>query len=185
MPIIFMKQTRDLVLLSLLVALAIALRGIESLIPNPLPWLRLGLANMMTLLAMLLFGFKAALLLTALRIVIASILFGYFLAPTFFLSLVAGIVSAAAMGVTLRFGGRAFSPVGVSVVGAVAHNFAQLATAYWLIIKHAEIFMLFPFLSILGILTGCFNGWAVVIMREYAQAHLDDLLPASIPKESA
>ena len=180
-----MKQTRDLVLLSLLVALAIALRGLESLIPNPLPWLRLGLANMMTLLAMLLFGFKAACLLTVLRVVIASILFGYFLSPTFFLSVVAGIVSAAAMGVMLRYGGRVFSPVGVSVVGAVAHNAAQVATAYVLIIRHAEIFYLLPLLSLLGIVTGCFNGWAVVVMRDYMQAHLYAIFPAAIPKKSA
>lgn len=172
-----MKTTRDLVLLSLLIALSIVLRGVEALIPNPLPWLRIGLANIMTLLAIMLFGLKAGLLLTVLRTLIASLLFGSFLSPTFFLSFFAGISSTLVMGASLRWGGAFFSPVGISVLGGVVHNLTQLLVAYLLIIHHVEIFYLFPLLSILGIATGFLNGWIAAVLHEHLLAQTARILP--------
>ncbi len=172
-----MKTTRDLVLLSLLIALSIVLRGVEALIPNPLPWLRIGLANIMTLLAIMLFGLKAGLLLTVLRTLMSSLLFGSFLSPTFFLSFFAGIASTLAMGAALRWGGALFSPVGVSVLGGVVHNFAQLIVAYALIIRQIEIFYLFPPLALLGIATGFLNGWIVVVLHDHLHTQTAHLLP--------
>lgn len=171
-----MQETRKLVLLSLLVALAIVLRGLEGLIPNPLPWMRIGLANMMTLLAIMLFGVKAGLLLTVLRVCIASALFGTFLSPTFILSLCAGLGSTGIMGVAYRYA-KFFSPIGISVLGGFTHNLIQLYVAYLLIIKHAEIFYLFPVLSVFGMLTGFFNGWIVVGLHQYVADQMPHLLP--------
>ncbi|MCP4399809.1 MAG: Gx transporter family protein [bacterium] len=162
-----MKETRKLVLLSLLVALAIVLRGLEGLIPNPLPWVRIGLANIMTLLAILLFGVKAGLLLTVLRVFIASLIFGTFLSPPFFISLPAGLTSTVIMGGACRLLRPWLSPVGISVLGGFTHNLAQLCVAYVLIVKHREIFYLFPLLSLIGILAGLFNGWVAVYLYEH------------------
>ena len=175
-----MKTTRDLVLLSLLIALSIVLRGVEALIPNPLPWLRIGLANIMTLLAIMLFGLKAGLLLTVLRTLIASLLFGSFLSPTFFLSFSAGIASTLVMGAALRWGGAFFSPIGISVLGGLVHNLTQLIVAYLLIIHHAEIFYLFPLLAILGIVTGLLNGWIVAILHDHLHAQATHLFPHAV-----
>ena len=172
-----MKTTRDLVLLSLLIALSIVLRGVEALIPNPLPWLRIGLANIMTLLAIMLFGLKAGMLLTVLRTLIASLLFGSFLSPPFFLSVSAGIASTLVMGAALRWGGAFFSPVGISVLGGVVHNLTQLCVAYLLIIHHVEIFYLFPLLAILGIVTGFLNGWLAFVLHEHLLAQTTHVLP--------
>lgn len=155
----YMQDTRKLVLFSLCVALAIILRGLEGLIPNPLPWVRIGLANIMTLVAILLFGWKSGLLLTILRVMIASFLFGTFLSPTFILSFTAGISSTLVMGVCHRYGGRLFSPIGISVLGGFTHNLIQLVVVYALLIKQAHIFYLFQIFALLGILTGFFNGW--------------------------
>ncbi len=161
-----MKETRELVLLSLLVALAVVLRGLEGLIPSPLPWVRIGLANIMTLLAILLFGLKAGLALTILRVLIASLLFGTFLAPTFLISLAAGISSTLVMGAVFLAFGRVFSPIGLSVLGGFIHNLTQLCTAYLLIVKHLEIFYLFPILSVIGILSGfLMAGWSHCFMN--------------------
>ena len=176
-----MKTTRDLVLLSLLIALSIVLRGVEALIPNPLPWLRIGLANIMTLLAIMLFGLKAGLLLTVLRTLIASLLFGSFLSPTFFLSFSAGIASTLVMGAALRWGGALFSPVGVSVLGGFVHNLTQLVVAYILIIHHAEIFYLFPPLAILGIITGLLNGWLAAVLHDHLHAQTPHIFPHPAP----
>ena len=162
-----MKETRRLVLLSCLVALAIVLRGLEGLIPNPLPWVRIGLANIMTLLAILLLGVKAGLLLTILRVVIASLFFGTFLSPPFFISLLAGMSSSLVMGAACSHFRPWLSPIGISALGGFTHNLAQLCIAYALIVKHWEIFYLFPLLALVGILTGVLNGWIAVYLFEH------------------
>jgi heptaprenyl diphosphate synthase len=166
-------DTRKLVLLSLLVALAIVLRGMEGLIPNPLPWVRIGFANIMTLLAILLFGLRAGILLTILRVLIASLLFGTFLSPTFLLSFTAGIASTLIMGLCRIYGRRLFSPIGLSALGGFTHNLVQLWVAYLVIIRHGQVFYLFPVLALIGTLTGIFNGWVVTVL--YKQ--LADQLP--------
>ena len=162
-----MKDVRRLVLLSLLVALAIVLRSLEGLIPNPLPWVRIGLANIMTLLALLLFGMKAGLLLTVLRVGIASLIFGTFLSPPFFISLFAGLTSTLVMGMACSQLRPWLSPIGISVLGGFSHNLTQLCVAYLLVVKHWEIFYLFPLLSLFGILTGVFNGWIAISLYEH------------------
>jgi heptaprenyl diphosphate synthase len=170
-----MYHTRNLVLLALLTALAIAVRGLEALIPNPLPWVRIGLANILTLLAILFFGLSAGLLVTILRVVIASVLFGTLLSPPFLLSLSAGMASTLVMGLAHRWGARLFSPIGLSVLGAVTHNAVQLLVAYVVIIRQAHIFYLLPLLLVIGILTGCFNGWVVVMMAAHLRGQIPDL----------
>lgn len=154
-----MHETRNLVLFSLLVALAIVLRGLESLIPNPLPWVRIGLANIMTLVAILLFGFKAGLLLTFLRVLVAAFILGTFLSPTFFLSFTAGLSSTIVMGIGHRYGRRWLSPIGISVLGGFTHNLTQLGVVYIVLIKQVQIFYLLPIFALIGIITGVFNGW--------------------------
>jgi heptaprenyl diphosphate synthase len=172
-----MNETRNLVLLSLLVALAVVLRGIEGIIPNPLPWVRIGLANIMTLLAILLFGVKLGFLLTVLRVFIASLLFGTFLSPTFILSFTAGIVSTLAMGFIHVYLPKMFSPIGISVFGGFTHNLVQLFVAYLLIVKHLQIFYLFPILALIGILSGFFNGWIVILLYKHILSQMNHLLP--------
>ncbi|PID56848.1 heptaprenyl diphosphate synthase [candidate division KSB3 bacterium] len=162
-----MNETRQYVLLSLFVALAIALRGLEALIPNPVPWMRLGLANIMTLLALLLSGLKAGLSLTLLRIVIASFMFGTFLSPPFFISLAAGLSSTLVMGAACSRLRPWLSPVGISVLGGFTHNLTQLWAAYVLVVRHWGIFYLFPFLAFIGMLAGFCNGWAACYLYEY------------------
>jgi len=165
-----MEETRKLALLSLLVALAVVLRGLEGLIPNPLPWFRLGLANIMALLAMLLFGVKAGLLLTFLRVVIASFLFGTFLSPTFMLSFSAGMISTGVMGLCSSYFHKFFSPIGVSVLGGFTHNLVQVVVVYFLLVRHVQIFYLLPVLLLMGIVTGFCNGWVVVFLYQHLAA---------------
>ncbi len=161
-----MEETKEIVLLSLFVALAVVLRGLEGLIPNPFPWVRIGLANIMTLLAILLFGLKAGILLTVLRVFIASLFFGTFLSPTFIISFSAGVCSTLAMGVVHASFQKLLSPIGISALGGFTHNLAQLFVAYLLIVRRVEIFYLFPVFSLIGIISGFFNGCIVVILHK-------------------
>lgn len=170
-----MKETREIAILGLLVALAVVLRGFEGMIPNPFPWVRIGLANMMTLLSILLFGVKAGVVVTVLRVLIASFLFGTFLSPTFLISFTAGLGSAFMMGVAYRWGKPVLSVVGISVLGGFVHNLIQLLVAYLVIVKHREILYLFPVLSLIGIVTGGFNGWIVRTLYDHIRVQLPSL----------
>ena len=88
--------------IALLSAYALALHGFESMFPSPVPWLRLGLANIVTLITLLLYGLRAAVTVTLIRVVLASILNGTFLGPAFLLSLGGGILSTLSMGLLHR-----------------------------------------------------------------------------------
>ena len=70
--------------LSLIVALGMVLHRLEILIPLPSPWIKLGLANVMTLVTLIFFGLRDAVTVTLLRIMLGSIVGGTFLSPTFF-----------------------------------------------------------------------------------------------------
>ena len=70
--------------LSLIVALGVVLHRLEILIPLPFPWIRLGLANVMTLVTLIFFGLRDTVTVTLLRIMLGSIIGGTFLSPTFF-----------------------------------------------------------------------------------------------------
>ena len=76
-------KSRKISYLGVLVALAVSLNVLESLIPMPLPWVRLGLANLLALVAILTSGWREGFLVTILRILISSLLFGGFLSPSF------------------------------------------------------------------------------------------------------
>jgi heptaprenyl diphosphate synthase len=70
-------------ILSLIVT-RVVLHRLEILIPLPSPWIKLGLANVMTLVTLTFFGLRDALTVTLLRIMLGSIVGGTFLSPTFF-----------------------------------------------------------------------------------------------------
>ena len=71
-------------ILSLIVALGVVLHRLEILIPLPSPWIKLGLANVTTLVTLIFFGLRDAVTVTLLRIMLGSIVGGTFLSPTFF-----------------------------------------------------------------------------------------------------
>ena len=152
-------QLQDKYRIALLSAYAIALHGFESLLPSPIPWLRLGLANIITLVALCLYGFRVAMMVTLIRVTLSSLFTGTFLGPGFMLSLGGGVTSTLAMGYVLSLVPRLFSPVGLSVIGALFHNMAQLLLAYVLIIQRlGAVLLISPFIILLGVVTGTVNG---------------------------
>jgi len=152
-------QLQDKYRIALLSAYAVALHGFESLLPTPIPWLRLGLANIITLVTLLLYGIRAAMIVTLIRVILASLLTGTFLGPAFILSLGGGVTSTLAMGFVLSVAPRLFSTIGLSLIGALFHNIAQLVLAYFLFIQRIEaILLISPFIILIGVLTGTVNG---------------------------
>lgn len=149
---------RRMAVIALLVGLGVVLHRLEALLPLPTPWVKLGLANIMTLIALVFLGFRAAVEVTLLRVLLGSVLGGTFLSPTFFLSLAGGLASVAVMGLLYREGRRAFSLVGISVAAAYAHTTAIFICVFYLFIHQGAFFNLLPvfltFSLISGILTG-------------------------------
>jgi hypothetical protein len=80
------KTTRDDHLIAALAALAITVHIAESALPSPLPGIKPGLANVVTLLVLCRYGWQMAVWVTLLRVLVGSILIGTFLSPAFFLS---------------------------------------------------------------------------------------------------
>ncbi len=145
--------------IALLAAYAIGLHGIEALIPTPVPWLRLGFANIITLTTLFLYGLKAGMTVTLIRIFVVSFFTGTFLGPAFVLSLGGGVSSTLVMWLVKVLSGRLFGPVGLSLLGALTHNIAQLFLAYLFFIRRLEaVIFISPIIILFGTMTGAFNG---------------------------
>jgi len=149
-------SVKKLSLLGLLLAFALILSYIESLIPffMGVPGMKLGLPNMAIVLLLFLFGEKEGILVNVLRIVISGLLFGSLFGILFSLS--GAIVSFIAMFLLKKLG--SFDFCGVRVIGGIAHNIAQLFVAAY-IVKTSGIIYYLPALLIMGTITGYLNGF--------------------------
>jgi len=152
-------QLQDKYRIALLSAYALGLHGFETLLPSPIPWMRLGLANIITITAIFLCGTRAAVMVTLIRVVLGSLFAGTFPGPGFILSLGGGLASTLAMASIFSLAPRLFSAVGLSIVGALFHNIVQLVIAYFLFIQKIEaVLLITPLMILLGTLTGTVNG---------------------------
>lgn len=144
--------------LGLLVAVATTLQIAESLVPKPLPWLRLGLANAVTLFVLVRAGFAAAATVAMLRVFLSGLLLGTLGSPPFLLSAAGSALACLAMALALRTWSPPLSLLGVSVVGAAAHGTGQLAVLGALMGGRDAVLALAPVLIAsavpLGLLTG-------------------------------
>ena len=152
------NETKRIVYISLLVSMSVVLHALEAMIPLPSPWIKLGLSNIGTVLAIVLLGFKEAIIVTILRVLIGSILFGTFLSPSFMLSLAGGLSSAIVMGLFYNLFCRYFSLVATSLLGAYTHTTVQILLVYSFLIHHKELLHLFPIFLLFSACTGVFNG---------------------------
>ena len=158
-----MKKTTKLTFLGLFTAVALVLSFLETLIPNmvPIPGFKIGLANFAVLLALYLFGFKEAVTVDLCRIILAALLFGSFF--SFFYAL-SGAVFALIIELIIKKIDK-FSPVGVSVFGAVFHNLGQFLVAV-IILKSLGILYYLPFTLLFCVLSGALNGYLVLILKD-------------------
>ncbi|MDO9081205.1 MAG: Gx transporter family protein, partial [Desulfuromonadales bacterium] len=149
-----MSSTRRLVYLALLLAMATALHVLEGLFPIPLPFpgVKLGLANIVTLLVLYLYDLRAAITVAIARVLLGSLLGGTFFAPAFFLGLTGAVLSTLVMALLVKKT-SCFSPLGISLSGAVSHNLGQLLMASFLL-QNQAIFFYLPILLLGAIPTG-------------------------------
>lgn len=148
--------------IALLVSCASVLQIAESLLPNPFPGIRLGLANVITIVSLVNFGFRVSVEIAVLRSLISSFILGTFLSPSFILSFSGALLSSIVMGVLFELSNfrdrKYFSLVGISLFGSITHNLVQISLVYILFIKHKGIFFLVPWLAISAVIMGWFTG---------------------------
>lgn len=157
---IMMSRTKKMVLLGILVSQALILHLVERLIPVPLPvpGIKLGLANAISLITIVFFGPREALTVVAVRTLLGSVFGGGI--SSFIYSIIGGVISTAAMAVMYKKYRSLFSLPAISVVGAIFHNVGQILVAS-LIIRNARLFYYLPLLLISAMVTGLFVGFAV------------------------
>jgi len=140
-----------------LLMLAIGLHVFEASLPSLGPWFKPGLANLVTLLALVLMGQRAAITLAIGRVIIGSFFIGTLFTPTFMISMAGGLAAALVMiAAWRRIPG--ISLVGVSLLGALAHMLAQFVTVESLFIQQSALYYALPPLLALSCISGWING---------------------------
>jgi len=148
-------KTKRLTLLAVMLAASIVLSIIESFIPVFIPGVKLGLANVVTLIIFYLYGDKDAFLILILRIFLVGILVGTIWSPGFYLSLSGGLTAYVMMFLFKHL--KVFSIVGVSIMGAFGHSVGQIAMAIFLI-ERTELIFYLPYILVLSVATGVITG---------------------------
>jgi len=164
------KKAITVALYGLLTALALVLSFVETLIPIPIPipGVKLGLANLVTVVGLYLIGIPGTIAVTLVRIVLVGFSFGnpysmiYGLSGSFLSLLVMAI---------LKKTGR-FSQISISVLGGIAHNIGQITFAA-VIVQTSGVFYYLPFLiaagciagTLIGIVGGLITGRLLCAMR--------------------
>ena len=159
------RTSREVARLALLAGTALALFVIESLVPRPLPWMKLGLGNGAVLLALLLSGVGPAFIVAGIKIAVGGLVTGGLAGPAFVISAGAGVASLSIMSMARRAPPDLLSPVGVSILGAVTHQGVQLLLAS-VYIGHAGLLSLLPLFLLGGLLSGTLIGLVVCWILE-------------------
>lgn len=166
-----MKSSRinQIAIFGVFVALAFVFSRLESLLPNPLegivPGLKLGLANLVVMIALLRLGFLPAAAISLLRVLLTAFTFGNL--SMFFYSLAGAALSLLVMQLmkSLRF----FGSTGISILGGLAHNLGQILVA--MLVLGSSLLYYLPYLILGGSVSGLIIGLlAALILRRLPQA---------------
>lgn len=127
-------------LIGVLIASATALQLIESPLPRIVPWLKPGLANSLTLFAIVKLGSKEAIIVAALRTIVTSVFLGSLLSPIFFTSFAGSFSAAICMSILNNTIGSSHLVI-ISILGAIASNVAQLAVVQYMFTTSLPFFL--------------------------------------------
>ena len=136
-------------------ALALIFSYVETLIPINfgIPGVKLGLANLIIVVALYKMSIKEAYVLSIVRVVLSGFIFGNLFSIVY--SLAGGLLSLSIMALLKRT--KQFSTIGISMAGGVFHNIGQLIMAI-VVLESLNIAYYFPVLMISGLLTGLLIG---------------------------
>ncbi len=161
-------STKQLVTISALVAVAMILSYVESMIPAfvAVPGVKVGLSNIATVFALYTLGWPYAIGISVVRVFLSSLLFGNFVGMIYSLS---GAALALVSMILLKKL-DIFSTVGISVVGGVCHNIGQIIAACIVMETAAIAVYIIPLLfsgTIAGVVIGLIAGNLVERVKKY------------------
>lgn len=143
-------------------ALAILIHVLEAGVPSPIPGLKPGLANVITLIVLVRHGLNAAIWVTALRVLVGSLLVGSFLTPGFWLSAAGAASSLVLLSVAVGWNHlvprAALTVIGLSAISAVAHVGGQFWLAWQVFVPHPGLVTLLPPLLTAALILGIGTG---------------------------
>lgn len=156
-------------LLGILCAVAVALSFLDGLLPAlPIPGAKLGLSNIVTMYALSALGLPAALAVAVVKAGFALLRGGF----AFAMSLAGGLLSTLLMALALRLLRRHVSFVGIGILGAIAHNAAQLGVA--MLLLDTALLAYAPWLLLMALLAGTLTGCVLnVVMPALARVSRD------------
>lgn len=162
-------KTKRLAVSAVLASLGLIFSYIEAIIPFSvgIPGVKLGIANLVVIIALYIFGVSYAFSINVIRILVAGLLFNGAFGAMY--SLAGACISLVVMIVLKKT--KWFSIVGVSMAGGVAHNIGQLLMAA-AIISNIKIFLYFPVLLFSGMITGIIIGILAHIILKKLTLHL-------------
>jgi heptaprenyl diphosphate synthase len=153
---------------------------LEAPLPRPLPWLKPGLANSVTLAVIIIYGFRKTLLVILVRQVCAHLLMGTLLGPSFILGMAGSTGAAIAMYLTLRSRTSLYiGLISISAAGAVSSNLCQLAVAAE-ILGNMYIWYQLPFMLLASVPSGIAVGF--LTSGIFSQLFKSNLLPGGSSK---
>ena len=148
-------KTKRIACLGLFIALAFVLSYVEFLLPLNIgiPGAKVGLANLVVMVALYTLGKKDAALLSFVRVVLVGLTFGNLAMMLY--SLAGAVLSFLVMLIAKRT--KLFSITGVSVLGGVFHNVGQIIVAM-LVLETESLLYYLPFLIVIGTISGVVIG---------------------------
>ena len=149
------KYIRQITTMGMLVALAMVLGFVETLIPINLgiPGMKLGLANIVVVIALFLFDIKTAVVVWILRIILIAMTFGNM--SMMFYSIAGASLSLLSMIAISKI--KSFSLISISIVGGIMHNVGQIICAAF-VVRTNGVFTYLPVLMIAGLVSGALIG---------------------------
>ena len=149
------KYIRQITTMGMLIALAMVLGFVETLIPINLgiPGMKLGLANIVVVIALFLFDIKTAVVVSILRIILIAMTFGNM--SMMFYSIAGASLSLLSMIAISKI--KSFSLISVSIVGGIMHNVGQIICAAF-VVRTNGVFTYLPVLIIAGLVSGALIG---------------------------
>lgn len=160
------SRTNTIAYYGIFIALAFIFGWLETFLPNPLegmvPGIKLGLANLVIIVALYRLGFFPATGISLVRVLLTAFTFGNL--SMFFYSLAGAVLSLLVMLLMKHF--RIFSTTGISICGGLAHNLGQILVA--MLVLGSSLVYYLPYL----LLGGCVSGLLIGLLAAVVLHHL-------------
>ena len=154
-------KTKKLVTLAVTISAAMILSFVESRIPAfvAIPGVKVGLANIAVIFALYKMGWREAITVSVIRVILVALLFGSVVSLAY--SIAGALISLSLMILLRKIG--IFTEVAVSVVGGITHNIGQILIAF-LLLETKVVFYYLPFLLVSGVIAGIAVGVASALL---------------------